>query len=83
MRSSPSGELADTGELHAVVPVAMAHPEDEEAGGRLGQMMVPLPIGAADPWARHTPNGSDAAPPPRTRRAVGINLPRPETTPDH
>lgn len=46
------GELVEGMEPHAIVPVAMAHAEGSEVGNRLGQIVVPLPIGLPDASAR-------------------------------
>jgi WS/DGAT/MGAT family acyltransferase len=46
------GEPVDAMEPHARVPVALAHAEGDEAGNRLGQIVVRLPIGIPDTSAR-------------------------------
>lgn len=39
--------------LRAIVPIALPHPDrDRQHGNRLGQMIVPLPLGADDPVER-------------------------------
>ena len=46
------GEPVDIMEPHALVPVALAHAEGDEAGNRTGQIFVRLPIGMSDTSAR-------------------------------
>ena len=46
------GEPVDAVELRAIVPVALARAEGDESGNRLGQIVVRLPIGMPDTWAR-------------------------------
>lgn len=46
------GEPVEGMEPNALVPVALAHAEGHETGNRLGQIVVPLPIGLPDTSAR-------------------------------
>jgi WS/DGAT/MGAT family acyltransferase len=47
------GEPVDGLALRAVVPIALPHGDHERARGNvLGQMIVPLPVGVADPMRR-------------------------------
>ncbi|MFN8196654.1 MAG: wax ester/triacylglycerol synthase family O-acyltransferase [Nocardioidaceae bacterium] len=60
-------------ELRAIVPVALPHAEGDDTGNRLGQIIVPLPVGTPgvrDRLATITARTRDLKPAATTRRPV-------------